>query len=111
MIVEIPITNDPNQKLAITLPRQGGNITLEFYFAWNRIANYWQMNITDSASNTQLISGLPMLTGVGFYANLLAQYQYLEIGGLFVIPNSAIETESPGETDWDGSFTLAWADV
>jgi hypothetical protein len=108
MSVKIPISNQPNQSFEITLPQTGANLTLGFFVYWNRISGYWQMNITDVASDTELLTALPLLRGQGFYQNLLAQWDYLNIGQLFIIPLSSAVNDSPGLDDWDTNFTLVW---
>lgn len=108
MSVEIPISNDPGQSFEINLPKPDGNITLGFYVNWNEIAEYWQCNISNPLTGTDYITALPLLTGQGYYQNLLAQWAYLEIGQLFIIPQMTATSESPGLNDWGSNFRLVW---
>lgn len=107
---QIPVTNDFNQSFTTILPMSTGNIELGFFFAWNRIAGYWMMDVTDE-SGIKLITALPVLYAVGKYANLLEQFGYMGIGGLFVVPTSSDTNDSPGIDDWGTDFQLLWADV
>ena len=109
MTVKIPLTNQPNQNFTCTIPLDDTNVTLQFYLFWNRIAEYWQMSITDVSTGTMLIDSLPMLYGGGYYENILAQYEYLGIGSAFIYPLVSNPPNSPGVEDWDENFILLWA--
>lgn len=105
---KIPITNQPNQSFKVSLPLVGANIVLAFFAYWNRIAGYWQLNIADDATQTSLITGLPLLSGYNDRQNLLAQWNYLNIGQLLVVPMTTNGPDSPGVDDWDKNFELLW---
>ena len=105
-VVQIPLTNQPNQYFSITLPGDETNITLDFVIIWNRVAGYWQANI--SQNGMELITGLPLLAGENVYTSLLYQFQYLNIGHLIVARLSSGANDSPGENDWESNFILLW---
>lgn len=109
-IVTIPLTNDPNQSFSVTLPKGDSNITLDCILIWNRIAEYWQLTISDPAKGT-LVESLPLVQGDDVYANLLYQYQYLGIGALFICPMSSQTTDIPGLNDWGVNAVLNWIDL
>ncbi len=85
--VIIPITQGQNQTITTTLPINGGNTTLTFTFQYNNNSNYWYMTIVDSNSAT-LLDAIPLTVGNPPY-NILAPYQYLNIGSAYVIPSSS----------------------
>lgn len=70
-VYEIPLT-PAAQTFAITLAANSYVLT----FKWNTVNVSWVMDIAD-VNNNPIISGIPLITG----ANLLEQYDYLEIGG------------------------------
>lgn len=77
---EIPLTPEP-QQFAIPLAGANYTITLEYH---NDPELGWTLDLAD-ASGTNMLTGVPLVTG----ADLLAQYQYLGIGGsLYVYTDS-----------------------
>jgi hypothetical protein len=107
-MIQIPVSNDPNQSFQITIPLENRNITLDFYVYWNEMAGYWQANLFDALNNVELIQGLPLLCTVDPGQNLLEQWEYLDIGKAFVVPITDSAKESPGLGDWDSNFVLLW---
>lgn len=75
-LFEIPLTPQP-QTFAITLANVGYRMTVQ----WRETdMGGWVLDIAD-ANSGPIVSGIPLVTG----ADLLAQYEYLGIGGaLFV---------------------------
>lgn len=108
-LVTIPLTNDPNQSMAVTLPGDITNIPVRLSVNWNRIAAYWTLSIYD-INNVPLVLGIPMLSSDGLYGNLLAQQQYLGLGIFFINPASASLNGIPGLGDWGVNYTLCWGD-
>ena len=92
----IPLTTSPNQKLSITLPINGQNITLNLSVRYNTVANYWVMTVADKSGNV-LIDSLPVITGEYPAANILGQYQYLGIGSAVVVNASNTELDIPSD--------------
>lgn len=108
-MIQVPLTNDPNQSFSITIPVGSLNIALDLFAWWNRIAGYWELNITSTETKQRLLSNLPLLTSGKPPTNLLKQYSYLGIGSAYVLPLSTATTENPGITDWGSNFILLWA--
>lgn len=107
-MILVPVNNQPNQSFRITIPQDTTNITLELFIYWNRIAEYWQMTITNALTGIELINGLPMLTGRDPVQNLLGQWDYLNIGQAYVIPVVEDAADYPGVEDWGSDFILVW---
>lgn len=107
-MIIVPITNQPNQDLTVTIPQAASNIILRLFLYWNRIAGYWQMSVTNVITNTKIIESLPMITGDIPFPNLLQQFEYLEIGKAYIVPLSSRAPNYPGENDWGTNFTLFW---
>lgn len=64
------------QTFTVTLVGVDYNMTIR----WNVPANCWMLDIAD-VSQDPLVQGIPMITG----ADLLAPYQYLDIGGQLIV--------------------------
>jgi len=108
-LVTIPLTNDPNQSLAVTLPGDTQNIPVRLSVSWNRIAGYWTLSISDS-NDTPIVVGIPMLSSDGLYGDLLAQSKYLGLGTFFINPLSNNLDGIPQLGDWGINYTLCWGD-
>lgn len=108
-VINVPINNLPNQFFTMAFPNATQNQTLGFNIIWNRIAQYWQMNIANIDLNAPLITALPLLSTNTQAQDLLSAYQYLNIGSAFVVPTASATTENPGLNDWETNFVLYWA--
>ena len=81
----LPIVPAKNQDFVCTLPVGDRNITLDFSLTYNTPGRYWFMAIADHDTGKRLIDSLPLLPGDYPAANLLAQYDYLNIGSVFLL--------------------------
>lgn len=107
-MIQIPVTNQPNQSFQVAIPLTGRNVVLDFYVYWNRVAEYWQIDIADSLEGQELITGLPLLATKTPVQNLLAPWNYLGIGSAYVVPMTSSNIDAPGLGDWDTNFVLIW---
>lgn len=71
---EIPFTSNP-ESFGTSLNGTAYTLTVK----WNPFAEAWVLDIADNSGNA-LVSGIPIITG----ADLLAQYEYLGIGGKLI---------------------------
>jgi hypothetical protein len=114
--VMIPIVQGTTQAMTCTLPVNGGNVTLTFQFTYNTPGGYWFLSITDSNSNL-LLDALPLICGSPPY-DVLACYQYLQIGSAYVVPTSSGLPDIPDFNTLGTSstnpapptFQLVWTD-
>jgi hypothetical protein len=107
----IPLTNSPNQSVTVSLPINGGTVTLglEIYYNENgEDGNFWAMDISDQYGNL-LVASVPLVTGVWPAANILAPWDYLRIGAAFVINQSASSLDIPDDNTLGSQFALIWA--
>lgn len=109
-MIQIPVTNQPNQSFRVKIPLTSGNINLSFFIAWNLIAEYWQMSVSNADTGEEYLSNLPMITGQAPAQNLLRQFEYLAIGSAYIIPLSSATSDFPGDEDWGTNFILVWGD-
>lgn len=107
-MIQIPVTNQPSQSFQVVIPQNSSNIILNFFIYWNRIAEYWELNIANGSNGVELITGLPLITGKPPAVNLLHQWAYLNIGQAYVIPITDQTSDYPGVEDWGTSFILVW---
>ena len=106
----VPLTSSPNQTLTVQLQVDGAPLTLQLGVWWNAMAGYWMMSIS-SASGVLLLDAVPMITGWYPSANLLAQYEYLQIGSAYIVNVGSTDSDYPGQTDLGTNFILIWDDT
>ncbi len=106
----IPLTNAPHQSFQVSLAINNLLVRLNLTIDYNEMANYWVLGVTDNNGNI-LLQNVPLITGSWPAANILEQYQYLNIGSAYVInvSNSNIN-DYPNATDLGTDFILIWGD-
>jgi len=95
-VYKIPLLNT-NQKFNIKL--NGATYKLQVIYRGSK----WILDFMDTAEN-YLIAGIPVVMG----DNLLAQYQHIIKGNLYVINNN--EDEAQSFTDLGRNINLYWSD-
>lgn len=106
----IPLTNAPQQSMAVSLKVDGTVLRLQLAIYFSEMAQYWVMDISDSSGNL-LISSIPMLTGGWPAANMLSQYGYLKIGSAYIINLGQVADDYPNSTELGNNFSLVWDDT
>ena len=81
-VYEVPLSPTP-QTFQISLAGTTYTLTVK----WNAQNASWMLDIADINSNA-IVSGIPIITG----ADLLAQYEYLNIGG-------GLQAQTDNDTD------------
>ena len=109
VIRQIPLTADPNQVFAVSLPVNGRNLDLILELRYNTEAGYWTMDVFDNKHNP-LLAAIPMLTGMHPSADLLGQYQYLGIGSAVIVPSGHTTSGQPNDQNLGTEFFLLWGD-
>lgn len=106
----IPLTTAPHQSFQVSLAINNLLFRLNLTIDYNEMANYWILGVTDNNGNI-LLQNVPLITGSWPAANILEQYQYLNIGSAYVInvSNSTIN-DYPNATDLGTDFILIWGD-
>jgi hypothetical protein len=72
------------------------------------MAGYWQMQISD-VNNNVLIASAPLITGWWPAANILGQYQYMQIGSAYLLNTGNAPTDYPNSGNLN-LFSLLWGD-
>ena len=106
----IPLTNAPNQSMTVSLPINGGSLTLKLNIRYNENGangNFWVMNVSDRYGNL-MVASVPLVTGVWPAANVLAPFDYLRIGSAYVVNQSAGALDIPDDQTLGGQFVLLW---
>jgi hypothetical protein len=104
----VPLVTAPNQTFAAELTVNGQALTLVLGLSYSEMSGYWQMSISNT-SGTLLVASVPLVTGHYPVANVLAQYQYLQIGSAYLLNTGNAPTDYPGASDL-GQFSLLWGD-
>lgn len=104
----VPLSSQPNQVFSAQLTVNNQLLTLGFVVSWNAMAGWWEMALSDVNGN-QLLSGVPLITGLYPAANLLAQYQYLQIGSAYLLNTGNLSEDYPTLYTLP-LYTLVWGD-
>ena len=79
----------PEPGINRSLSINGGTVSLQLSVSYNAMGGFWQMNIADQ-TGTPIVGPVPTATGAYTAGNILAPYQYMNIGSAFVINVSGI---------------------
>ncbi len=104
----IPLTLSPNQTFSAQLTVNFQPLTLNFSLSYSAMAGYWQLGVSD-VNNNLLVASIPLITGQYPAANLLAQYQYLNIGSAYLLNTGSAESDYPTANNLT-QFSLLWGD-
>ena len=102
----VSLVTAPNQTFAAELTVNGQALTLVLGLSYSAMAGYWQLSIADTSGNL-LVASVPLVTGRYPAANVLAQYQYLQIGSAYLLNTGNAPADYPGASDL-GQFSLLW---
>lgn len=104
----VQLQNANNQQFTAQLVVNGAALTLGIALSYSEMAGYWLLSLTNSTGNI-LVSNLPLITGWWPAANILAQFQFLNIGSAFLLNTGNANTDYPGQGNLS-SFSLLWDD-
>ena len=104
----IPLNPSLTQGFSVQLTVNAQPLTLNFSLAYSVMAGVWQMAVADVNGNV-LVASIPLITGLYPGANLLAQYQYLQIGSAYLLNTGNAPVDYPGTNNL-GQFSLLWGD-
>lgn len=110
MAAIIPLDSSPQQTLQVALSVDGNIIRLQLNIYFSEMAQYWIMDISDTAGNL-ILSSIPMITGDWPAANLLAQFGYLRIGSAQIINLGQVPDDYPTAAELGSDFLLLWDDT
>jgi hypothetical protein len=92
----------------VPLSVNNSTFTLNLVVSYNAMAGYWQLAISD-VNGGLLIASVPLITGWYPAANVLTQYQYLQIGSAYLLNTGGAAMDYPDQTSLS-QFSLVWGD-
>lgn len=104
----VPLNVAQNQTFTVQLTVNGAPLTLLLTLVYYAMAGYWSLKVANSLGVT-LLASVPLVTGWYPAANVLAQYQYLNIGSAYVLNTGNSPLDYPDQNSL-GQFSLLWAD-
>jgi hypothetical protein len=105
----VPLTTSPLQTFEIPLSVGTQTVRLNLTIRYNEMAGYWAMDVANQFGIAMLTS-VPLITGTWPAANILGQFQYLNIGSAFVINVGNNPNDYPDQTSLGNDFILIWSD-
>jgi len=107
----LPLNNAPNQTFVATLQVDGSPLILQLTLRYNDVAKYWATTISDQNGDL-LLDSIPLITGDNPACNLLRQFDYLEIGSLFILNTTgSVSPDYPDNTNLGVGFVAVWGDT
>ena len=103
--------NFPNQKMVVVVPVDDENRFFEIEANYNEIAEYWTMTIRDVETGKDILTGIPLLTSFGDFANIMKQYGYKNIGSVYVYPKQFTKASRPNDTNLGTDYIILWGDT
>jgi hypothetical protein len=103
MVSQLDLCSSPNQTFKAAIPGDKQNLTFNISMSYNEESGYWIMGIYDS-SLEPIVLNIPLLCG----HDLLEQYQYLNIGSIFIVNVGDPTIETPNDTNIDTNFKMIW---
>ena len=104
----VPVSSAPNQTIRIKMTLNSIQHNFSLFIHWNEFAGAWFMDISDADTGQNMVCGIMLRTGLYPSADLLAQYEYMNIGSCVVIHSSGA---NPLNANNLGSeYQLVWGD-
>lgn len=110
---QIPVTSQPNQTMQTTITINDRNVILGLNLQFNEMAGYWVMTIIDPTTTppTTLVDSIPLFAaGVYPSANLLQQFQHLNIGEWYVVNIGDNPSDMPDSSNLGTEYILVVRD-
>ena len=104
----IPLNVAQNQTFTVQLTVNGSPLTLLLTLAYYSMAGYWSLSVAN-VNGELLVASVPLITGWYPAANILAQYQYLNIGSAYLLNTGNAPVDYPGQNNLN-QFSLLWGD-
>jgi Domain of unknown function (DUF6983) len=106
----VALTNNPNQSIVLELTVDGKPLSMYATIYYNEMAGYWLLDLFTTPGVPLLLS-TPLITGVWPAANMLGQYAYLSIGGLYILNVTGAQDDYPDDTELGTQFAVYWTDT
>jgi hypothetical protein len=110
MLQTIPLTSSPNQSLQTTVTINNTNVTFNLTVRFNEIANYWVLTIANASTNNIMVDSIPLFASLFPSGNLLAQFEYLQIGEWYLVNVSNLASDMPSNSNLGIDYVLVVGD-
>ncbi len=108
MAVQIPLTAEPNQRFIAQIPASNGNLTLGFYLSWNRMAEYWMLDLFNPLTQAEYLTSLALVQQGDSRRDFMSQYGYLNLGSAYLVPLTQSAPAQPGLLSWGTDYAMIW---
>ena len=108
MLYTIPLTNTANQMLSFKININKTNIHIKLFLRYLEEYKHWTVDISNAETGEMLIANLPLVPGSGLASNILAQYEYLNIGEASIVKSGETQLEYPDNETLGSTFLLLW---
>lgn len=111
----LPINSTQNQTFECSLPIDGKNRRFKFFFSWNPVGQYWQLDLYDqSRDSIQVLNKMPIFSIDYPYNNIIIRYEYREIGSLYLVNIGETASEfndRPNLNNLGTDWVAVWGDT
>lgn len=111
MLYEMKLTNAPNQDFVLNnILIDGVNRSFKVLLSYRELCGYWTMSLYDQNTQEEIISNMPLVTGVFLNGagNMLAQMEYMNLGQIGVFANNDETTDYPNAENIESDFSFFW---
>ena len=111
MLYEIKLKNAPNQRFILNnIILNGISRSFVVELSYREICGYWTMSLSDQYTQRQIVSEMPLVTGLFLdrAGNMFSQMQYLGLGQLGIFPSTNNTTDYPNDSNISTDFSLFW---
>lgn len=111
MLYEMKLTNAPNQDFVLNnILIDGVNRSFKVLLSYREICGYWTMTLYDQNTQKEIISNMPLVTGVFLNGagNMLSQMEYMNLGQIGIFANNENTTDYPNVENIETDFSFFW---
>lgn len=101
---EIPLTTTAFSQVTFKLTLGSRNINILLKLRYHDLYKLWAADVVDNSTGTELITGMPLIPG----ADLLGQYEYLDIGSAYIIAAEPNSLQQPDNETLGSTWILMW---
>lgn len=111
MLYEMKLKNTPNQRFVLNnIILDGVSRSFIVNLSYREICGYWTMSLYDQYTQEQIISEMPLVTGLFLdrAGNMLTQMEYMNLGQIGIFPSTDNTTDYPNDINIATDFSLFW---
>jgi hypothetical protein len=96
--------NAPNQSFVCNIKLANRTLNMGFSLSYNVVAGYWRCSLSDPSTGIDYVTNMPLVCG----ENLLAQFEHLNIGSMWILKVGNVPNDSPDDTNLGTEFIMVW---